>query len=351
MRIDEAAALFAGARGYLDTATLGLPCSGTVQALRSELVRWQDGTVDLADYDAAVAESRRLFADLVGVPETWVTVGAQVSALVALVAAALPPGGRVLCADDEFTSLTFPFAARTDLGLQVDAVPLEGLADAVGPGTSLVAVSVVQSRDGRLADLESIREAAARHGVRVLLDATQAAGWFPLDASAFDAVIAGGYKWLLSPRGTAFMSVRPDLLEQVPPVYAGWYAGADPWQSIYGLPPRLAGDARRLDLSPAWLPWVGTLPALRLINNLGVHAVHEHDVGLANALRARLGLAPSASAIVSIDLGTGAEARLPSGVRASIRGGRLRVAFHLYNTRADVEALVRALPTGVGSRG
>ena len=33
---------------------------------------------------------------------------------------------------------------------------------------------------------------------------------------------------------------------------AGWYAGQHPWESIYGTPLRLAEDARRFDVSPAW---------------------------------------------------------------------------------------------------
>ena len=60
---------------------------------------------------------------------------------------------------------------------------------------------------GEVADLEAIAAAARDHGALTLLDATQACGWLPLDGSLFDFVVAAGYKWLLSPRGTAFMAV------------------------------------------------------------------------------------------------------------------------------------------------
>jgi selenocysteine lyase/cysteine desulfurase len=341
--IEQAAEQFPGAAGYLNTATLGLPPAGAAEEIRSALSRWQDGVADPGDYDAAVAGSRRTFAGLVHVPESWVAVGAQVSALVGLVAGSLPPGSRVLCVDDEFTSLTFPFAARSDLTL--DCVPLPALAQAIGPQTTLVAVSAVQSKDGQVADLAAIREAAAAHGTRVLLDATQAVGWLPLDARDYDAVVVGAYKWLLSPRGTAFLTVRPDLLDHIPPLYAGWYAGADPWDSIYGLPLRLASDARRLDLSPAWLAWVGTLPALRLVSDVGVEAIHEHDVALANGLRSGLGMEPGWSAIVSVDLPSDLPADALAGLRTSMRAERLRVSFHLYNTTDDVDRLLTALTT------
>ena len=83
--------------------------------------------------------------------------------------------------------------------------------------------------------------------------------------TSFDFVSCAAYKWLLSPRGTAFGVVQPERLGTLRPLYAGWYAGDDPWTAIYGPPLRLARDARRLDISPAWLSWSGTVPALELL--------------------------------------------------------------------------------------
>jgi selenocysteine lyase/cysteine desulfurase len=98
-----------------------------------------------------------------------------------------------------------------------------------------------------------------------LLDTTQAVGWLPVDASRFAHTARGGYKWLLSPRGTAYFTISPALIGELTPHYAGWYAGDDPWSSIYGGPLRLASDARRFDVSPAWHAWVAAAPALRLL--------------------------------------------------------------------------------------
>ena len=78
----------------------------------------------------------------------------------------------------------------------------------------LVAFSAVQSADGRLADLEGIAAAAAAHGARTYADATQACGWLPFDASRFDFVACAGYKWLLAPRGTAFLYAAPEAREE-----------------------------------------------------------------------------------------------------------------------------------------
>ena len=307
------------------------------------LAEWQAGTATAPGYDRFVAEARTSFATMVGVPPAQVAVGAQVSALVALAATVLQPGARVLVPEGEFTSVIFPFLTRDDLELELVSAPLERLAETIDAGTAMVAFSLVQSADGRVADVDAIREAARARGVLTLADGTQAAGWLPFRADDYDITVTGGYKWLLCPRGTAFMSVNLELLERVQPLYAGWYAGEDPWSSIYGLPLRLARDASRLDLSPAWHAWIGTAAALRLLNDIGVEAIHRHDVGLANATRSGLGLEPSDSSMVSLALDPDFDPARLEGLRTAFRADRLRVGFHLYNTSADVERLLAVL--------
>jgi len=334
---------FPGAEGYFNTASLGLPPQATVAALQDGIADWQAGRAEPPDYDEHVATARSLFARLVSAPVEWVAVGSQVSALVGMVATVLEPGSRVLCPEDEFTSVIFPFLARRDLNLDVDFVPLDRLASSIRSDTDLVAFSAVQSADGRVADLEAIKAAATANGALTLVDATQAAGWFPIDGTEFDFVVAGAYKWLLSPRGTAFMTIRPELVERTLPLYAGWYAGDSPWESIYGAPLRLAPDARRFDLSPGWLAWVGTVPALQLLVDVGVDAIHAHNVGLSNSLLDQIGMEPTDSAIVSLDLGADFDGAGLEGMSVAYRAGRLRVGFHLYNTSEDVSRLVEAI--------
>jgi selenocysteine lyase/cysteine desulfurase len=233
--------------------------------------------------------------------------------------------------------------AQGDRGVAVTLVPLADLADAIGPMTELVVVSAVQSATGELADLDAIERAAREHGARTLIDATQACGWLPIDARRFDYLTCAAYKWLLSPRGAAFMTVRPERLVDVRPNAAGWYAGADIWSSIYGAPLRLAKTARRLDVSPAWLCWVGTVPSLELLGRIGLEAIHAHDVALANRVRDGLGMAPTGSAIVCVTDPGAAERLAAAGIRASTRAGAARLSFHLHNTAADADRALEAL--------
>lgn len=282
-----------------------------------------------------------MWARLQGVPVDWVAVGNQVSSFTGVVALSLPRGARVLCAHGDFTSVLWPFLATP--GVEVDLVELEDVPSAIDASTSLVAVSAVQSLDGRVADLEAIVAACRTYGARTFLDATQASGWLPLDASRFDYVAASGYKWLLSPRGVCFMSIRPEAAEPLVPYLAGWYAGDEPFDTNYGAPMRLAPDARRFDLSPAWLSWVGAAPALAVLEEVGLQAIHEHDLALANRFREGLGMPPGDSAIVSLPAGSLGGALREAGVMATEREGFMRFSFHLYNTSADVDRALEAV--------
>jgi selenocysteine lyase/cysteine desulfurase len=325
---------------YLATATSGLPPRATSEALADVHDRWRRGRVAGPDFDEVVEESRRLFARLVHADPATVAIGHQVSPLVGLVATSLPERAEVLVPQGEFTSVTFPFAAQSRRGLTVREAPLEELADHVTDDTALVATSAVQSADGRVADLDAIEAAAARHGADVLVDLTQSAGWLDVDAQRFAYTVCGTYKWLLSPRGTAFLTVRPDLIDALVPAQAGWYAGASPWESIYGLPLRLATDARRFDVSPAWFAWVGTRASLRFLDHIGVAAIHEHDLACANAFADAAELTRATSAIRSVEADDEAAAIMANAdARASVRAGRLRLAFHVNNTVEECERL------------
>src|SRR5262245_39395167 len=95
---------------------------------------WREGRTSWEGWDAETQRAREAFARLVGVPAADVAAGAQVSALVAPIAAAMPDGTRVLVCEPEYTSLHFPFQAHADRGVHVEAVPLDGLLSAIRPG-------------------------------------------------------------------------------------------------------------------------------------------------------------------------------------------------------------------------
>ncbi|NGM11288.1 aminotransferase class V-fold PLP-dependent enzyme [Verrucosispora sp. WMMA2044] len=343
MDLEQAQKLWQPQPGWLNTASYGLPPDPAWDALQDALAAWRVGRGAWEDWGTATDRCRTAFADLVAVPVADVAVGATVSQLLAPVAAALPTGARVLVPEVEFTSNLFPWLVQAERGVEVRTVALAELAASIDADTDLVAFSLVQSADGTVAAYDEIVAAARAHGALVAVDATQACGWLPFDAARADVVVAGGYKWLMAPRGTAFAYLAPGLRDRLRPDAAGWYAGRDPHASYYGPPLRLADDARRFDLSPAWFSWVGAVPALELLLEIGVEQVRAYDVALANRFLAGLGQPPGHSAIVTVEV-PGAQEKLErAGVRAAVRAGRVRASFHLYSTTEDVDLALDAL--------
>jgi selenocysteine lyase/cysteine desulfurase len=341
MDVAQAQRLWDPEPGWLNTASYGLPPRPAFERLVAALEDWRVGRTSWEPWDEATTRSRAAFARLVGVDAGDVAVGAAVSQVLAPIAAALPPGTRLVAPDVEFTSNLFPWLAAP--GVEVVTVPPELLADRIDGDTDVVAFSLVQSSTGEVSDYAGIVAAARAHGALVVVDATQACGWLPFDAGLADAVAVGAYKWLMSPRGAAFAYLSPALRERLTPYAAGWYAGADVHDSYYGPPLRLAADARRFDVSPAWFCYVGAAPALELIEELGVAAIGSHNVTLANRFLDGLGQPPGRSAIVTVDA-PGAEERLKAaGIRAAVRAGRVRASFHVYSTEDDVDRALDAL--------
>ncbi len=331
---------------YLNSATMGLPPRTTTDAVRGALEEWGRGVAHAPDYDDVIDRARAAYARLVGVRAGSVAVGHQVSPLVSIVAAAVPDGATVLVPTGEFTSVTFPFAAHAHRGVRVVEVPLGDIADHVDGDTGLVALSAVQSSTGAVAPLDPLVRAAGHHGVDVLVDLTQAAGWLVVDASRFAYTVCSAYKWLLSPRGTAFLTVAPDRVGALAPISAGWYAGADRWSSIYGLPLRLAEGARRFDVSPGWQAWVGTEASLAFLEGVGASALQDHAVALEEVFAEAAGVEVTGGAIRSLRADKSVRSLLAEQqVVAAERAGRLRVSFHVNNT-AEEAARVGALLRG-----
>ena len=328
--------------GWLNTAGHGLPPRPVGDALQTALADWQAGVPGAAGWDDATGLARAGFARLIGVAEGAVAIGAQTSQLLAPVASAVADGARVVVPEIEFASNLFPWLVHSDR-LTVLTVPTDRLVETVAAGCEVVTFSLVQSATGEVAPYERVVAAARAVGAMVVVDASQGCGWLPFDAALADVVVVSAYKWLMCPRGAAFAYLSPRVRDSIRPIAAGWFAGADRNNSFYGPAMRLAEDARRFDVSPAWLGWIGAVPALGVVEQIGIAAIHDHNVALANRFLTGLGRPAGDSAIVTVG-GRDAEPRLAAaGIRAAMRAGRVRLSFHVYNTDADVDRALDAL--------
>jgi selenocysteine lyase/cysteine desulfurase len=333
-------------RGYLDTATYGLPPRSSLEALERALGGWR-GREPWEQWEEDGEACRELFASLVGAHAPEVAILPAVSAAAGLVAASLPAGrgDNVVLFAEDFTSTLLPWRGLAGRGVELRLRPLGELAASVDERTALVAVSSVQSADGSVADLGALRAT----GVRLFLDATQAVGAVPVDVEGVDYLAAHPYKWLCAPRGLGFLYVRPERLAEIEPWTAGWKSAVRPYDHYYGLP-ELTADARRLDVSLPWLLAAGARPSLELIAGLGVERIARHDLGLARRFAAKAGVAEPDSPIVRVtvdDAETAVDRLRRAGVACSVRAGSIRFCFHLYNDEADVDLALEALSPAI----
>ena len=120
-------------------------------------------------------------------------------------------------------------------------------------------------------------------------------------ANVADVTVTHAYKWLCAPRGVAFATIAATLAPRLRPLFAGWYAGGDPWSSCYGSEPALAECARRFDVSPAWQAFVGAAPALAGFAAVEASTLYDYTTTLTRDFRAAIGLDEPArpSAIVT----------------------------------------------------
>jgi len=353
-------------RAYLNSATYAPAARPVLEAMQAAQAQWSAGRGDWREWEARAEDARSALARLLRTQAERVALLPAVSSAAGQVAENVPfrPGANLVVGEGEFRSNLYPWLLQERRGFELRMVrtvdgrmPAEDWVSAIDSDTACVALSTVQSSNGYRVALEPIKAACARHGARLFLDGTQSVGALDLDLEGVDYLAVGGYKWLLGPRGTAYLVVAPDRLEELSPLSAGWKTPDDPYRDYYGPPLELAPRASRLDVSLAWLDWVGAAPGIELLLGLGIERVEARDLELAEAFRAGLsdvGLAPLFTPEESSQI-IGLRVPDPDGVRAAlereqvvaaVRGGYLRVSFHCFNDESDVERALKALAAG-----
>jgi selenocysteine lyase/cysteine desulfurase len=345
---------------WLDTPSSPPAARPVADALRRAVDEWLAGDFRWVDWDAAPSAVRESMARLLGVETGRVALMSSVAEGVATVARSLPPG-RVVVPDHEYRSNLFPWQQLDGARHQVVRVPArdgrlrtEDLVKAIDDRTVLLAVSEVLSIDGHRADLAALRAAVDEVGARLFVDATQSLGVLHADMARIrpDYLAVHGYKWLLCPRGAAWLVAAAHRIDELVPLMPSWKS-TDPPHGFFGGSFAPARTAARCDTSPAWLSWLGAIPALELIRGLPGARVEEHCTGLAAQFHDG---ATEAGAVMVTGRGEShiavAEVCDPQAVRARLRqldvratflGDRLRVGFHYFNDVGDVARVVEAL--------
>ncbi|MCP3707330.1 cysteine desulfurase [Paraburkholderia sp. CNPSo 3274] len=289
----------------------------------------------------------------------------------------LQPGDEVLITAMEHHSNIVPWqlvCAQTGAVLKVAPIDDDGTLDLdayerlLSPRTRMVAVAHASNALGTVNPLAQMIELAHARGVPVLVDGAQAIAHLPVDVAALDCdfYAFSGHK-IYGPTGIGALYAKAALLEAMPP----WQGGGDmirsvtfekteynviPWRFEAGTP-NMAGA-------------IGLGAALDYVSAIGLEVAQRHEADLLayadEALRAMphvrmIGSAKEKVGILSFvmenahahDIGTildqygvavrtGHHCAMPVMERYGVPA-TVRASFALYNTRAEVDALLDGL--------
>jgi selenocysteine lyase/cysteine desulfurase len=212
---------------YLNTGSVGPLAEAAADAASADLrLQLAEGRAGIAHFEHAGALADRLRARVSGLfgCDPWEVAlnGATTDGVNAVLSGLdLAPGDEIVTSDEEHPGLLAPLASVRDRrGVEIRVVPLDVIADAVGPRTRLIACSHVSWVSGRVVDVEALAAASAP----VLLDGAQGLGAVPVDVRALgcEYYAASGQKWLCGPVGSGYLYVRENAIDGLSPAWPGY---------------------------------------------------------------------------------------------------------------------------------
>jgi cysteine desulfurase / selenocysteine lyase len=352
---------------YLNTAAESIPprCVGlALQRYFEDKVRGMRGR---DQHFAEVESCREVSARMLNLQPAEVAFCSCSSEAYNLLASALSLRG-----DDEVvvTNLDFPAGTTPWLRAQpapvvrqwhaVDGtLPLDALTELLGEKTRLVQVSLVSFYNGHRIAWDAFHRCVRRLAPHALIsvDITQALGRVELDCTGADIVISSTHKWTLGIHGGCIVGIPAANAERLTTRAGGWLHlenafAADRFDRAVARP----GAASFSVGMPNFAALYALNASLRYLGEIGVARIAGHadpltamvDAGLRD-----LGLKPlcaweahNPTGIVAFQHERSAEIHAAlerENVQVMYNAGRIRIAVHGYNTRADIERVLELL--------
>lgn len=249
------------------------------------------------------------------------------------------------------------------------ALDPQAVIDAIGPRTKLVAITQMSNVLGTRVDVKTICVAAREKGVAVLVDGSQGSVHMPVDVQDIgcDFYAVTGHK-LYGPSASGAIYINRDRLAEMRPFFGGGDMIRDVTRDAvtYNDPPHKFEAG-----TPGIVQMIGLGAALDYLTDLGMDNIARHEADLAAYAANRLsglnwlglqGTTPDKGAIFSFTLEGAAHPHDISTILdrrgIAVRAGHhcaqplmdhmgvsatCRASFGLYNTRAEVDALIDGL--------
>jgi selenocysteine lyase/cysteine desulfurase len=340
-------------RAYLNTATFGqLPCRATEAVAKHWRQRDELACTDFLNWYNDADRLRGSIAKLIGATVDDIAFVTNAAAALGMVLAALDlkPDDNIVTLQDEFPNyLYMP---------QMREAPWERFYDSIDGKTRLVAISEVNYATGFRPPLKEISEFTRERGILLFVDGTQSLGALTVDVRKLniDIYAVHGYKWMISPPGSAFMAVSGDARGRIRPMTVGWRSHRT-WRDVDNLHhgvPEFVDSAEKYE--GGGLPFA-LLYALEqsvdMMLEIGPGLIEQRVLQLAGSVRERLResgaeVPENGSQIVAANFPGRDPSHLArelkkSNVHVAARHGFLRISPHFYNDQNDLEQLCEAI--------
>ncbi len=154
----------------------------------------------------------------------------------------LQPGDEILTTDHEYGAMdrTWRFICKQTgavycqqpipLPLTTPAAFVETFWSAVTPQTKIIFISHITSPTALIFPVNEICRRAQRAGIITIIDGAHAPGQIPLDLSELGADFYTGacHKWLMAPKGSAFLYARREHHDWIEPLVVSWGYESEP---------------------------------------------------------------------------------------------------------------------------
>jgi len=233
------------------------------------------------EYDELLKESRRVLGEYLNADVEDVVYIPNATHGVNIIAHSLDlkPNDEILTTDHEYGACDYTWdfiCGKADAKYIHQPIPLPVQSEeeiinqfwlGVTPHTRVIYLSHITSPTALRLPVEKICQRAKQAGILTVIDAAHSPGQIPLDLQTLgaDVVFGNCHKWMLGPKGAAFLHVRKDLQHLIDPLVVSWG---------YNPTPETTTGSRFIDL----LQWTGTKdPTAALTIPSAIQFMQEHD--------------------------------------------------------------------------
>lgn len=286
-----------GKKKFFNTASLGPSPKIVVNAITESLIQLEKEVNHGHKYSLAV---NKKIADFLNVTtdEIAITRNTTEGINIAAYALNLKPGDEVVMTNEEHIGgAGIWISMAKERGIIVKIIELDPsgndnlspFKNAITPNTKVVMFSHVTCTRGFVLPAKEIVAFCRSKNIATCVDGAQAVGMIPVNVSEInpDFYAACGHKWLLGPKGTGFLYINKNILNQVKPVFVG--AFTDKEYDINKVFITYQSVAQREEYGTRNIPIIiGLGAAVDFIQQIGINKVSERGNELATFFKKEL---------------------------------------------------------------